>query len=196
MLEDTFSKSNLELDKTSHLRRDMTAMKDKLLEKKQGELVKMKLRELLLPHGFFRTKPSFYTRLYEDRIEFIHLHKLTSGPFYRVHTGIRFLLDDLDYVALNGIQANGYKNEYSIHYNFRYHKDEDSILRCANQILLFVENEAIPWFNIWRYEDVLYTRQDSPLRKELVYKYNMLKKENKENAEIIFKSKKLLGIKE
>ena len=125
-----------------------------------------------MPHGFFRTKPSFYTRIYEERIEFIHLHKLRSGPFYRVHTGIRFLLDDLDFIALNGIQANGYKNEYSIHYNFRYHKDEDSINRCANQILLFVENEAIPWFDLWRNEDALYTRQDSPLREELVHKYN------------------------
>lgn len=54
----------------------------------------------------------------------------------------------------------------------RYHKDEDSINRCANQILLFVENEAIPWFDLWRNEDALYTRQDSPLREELVHKYN------------------------
>ena len=172
-------------------------MKDKSLEKKNRELVIKKLSELLMPYGFVKTKPTFYTRLHKDRIEFIHLHKFTFAPSFRVHIGIRFLIDNLDFVALNGIEANGYKNEYPINYNFRYHKDDNSIVRCANQILLFVENEAPPWLDIWRDQDTLFTRQDSPLREELVHQYKLFKDEtNNNDLVLITQSKKLLGIKQ
>ncbi|WP_339148454.1 MULTISPECIES: hypothetical protein [unclassified Sutcliffiella] len=158
-------------------------MKNKSLEKKNRELVKKKLSELLLPYGFNKTKPSFYTRFYEDRIEFIHLHKFTFGPAFRVHT----LKDEQDFVALNGIEANGYKDEYPINYSFKYHNDIDidSIYRCAKQILLFVEYEALPWFEIWRKDDNLYNRPESP--------YKLIKEGLYKEDELDTLSKKLLG---
>ncbi|SCW83859.1 hypothetical protein SAMN04487970_10636 [Paenibacillus tianmuensis] len=170
-------------------------MKDKLLEKKHAELVRKKLSTLLLPHGFMRTKPSFYTRLYEDRIEFIKLQKL-NNEYFKIYVGIRFLIDDFEAVALNGIQANGIKNEYPIWYNFRYHIDVETVNRCANQILLFVENEALPWFELWRNEDALFNRQDSPLKGELIPAYRLFKaRDSSIDPDLIIQSKKLLGIK-
>jgi hypothetical protein len=161
-------------------------LKDKRLEKKNAELVKKKLSELLSLYGFIKTKPTFFTRLYEDRIEFIHLHKFSYGPAFRVHTGIRFLKDNQEFVELNGIEASGHKNEYPINYDFSYHKDNDSINRCANQFLLFVENESLPWLENWRKDDDLFNRQDSPFR---------LSKKGLNSEESETLSKKLLGIK-
>ncbi|WP_246938983.1 hypothetical protein [Bacillus pinisoli] len=160
-------------------------------------IVQSKFGDLLQAYGFSRTKPTFYTRLYDDRIEFIHLHKFRSDSSFRVYSGIRFLFDGLDFVALNGIQANGYKNEYPIHYNFRFHNDIETTTRCANQILLFVENEALPWFTYWRNEDSLLNQQNSPLRVELFSIYKLFQAENQESfLDLISQSKKLLGIKE
>ncbi|MFP4979091.1 hypothetical protein ACE6ED_27070 [Paenibacillus sp. CN-4] len=169
-------------------------MKDQSLEKKNGELVRKQVAERLRSYGFAKTKPAFYTRLCEDRIEFIHLHKFRTGPSFRVHTGIRFLIDDMDVVALNGIQASGFKNEYPVHYHFSYHKDEDTVLRCAEQIVLFIENEALPWFTLWHVESNLTARHDSPLRSELAPRYSKFKSGIYEEK-VVLKSKTLLGIK-
>lgn len=58
---------------------------DKKIETANAEKVKKKLTQLLKPYEFIRSKPTFYTRTLTDRIEFVHLHKFTFGPIFRVH---------------------------------------------------------------------------------------------------------------
>lgn len=165
---------------------------DKTIEKTNSELVKRKVRESLKQLDFKRTKPSFYTRLLDDRIEFIHLHKFTFGPYFRVHSGIRFLVDDFEAVALNGIDSDAFKSEY----NLRYHKNEDSIERCASEIVLFIQKEALPWLEKWRSKEHLYNEQNSPLKNDFISNYEKFINGNEENfSDLIKKSRLLLGIK-
>lgn len=165
---------------------------EKSIEKANAEIVKRKLAVELKQLDFKRTKPTFYTRLLEDRIEFIHLHKFTFGPSIRVHTGIRFFVDDFEAVSLNGIDSDGLRK-----YNLTYHKSQESIEKCVKEIYVFIQNESIPWLEKWRKDRELKKNLSSPLTKEIIINYEKyidgLRDESIMN--LINQSKKLLGIK-
>lgn len=166
---------------------------EKTIEKTNAELVRRKVRDSLKQLDIKRTKPTFYTRLLDDRIEFIHLHKFTFGPYFRVHSGIRFLVDDFEAVELNGIDSDIFKSEY----NLRYHKSEESVERCANEIMLFIQKEALPWIEKWRSREPLYNEQNSPLRTDINSNYEKFINGNEETfLSIIKQSRSLLGIRD
>lgn len=127
---------------------------DKKLEKTNADKVKRKVAVLLKDYGFSRTKPTFYTKLLNDRIEFVHLHKFTFGPFFRVHMGIRFLCDEFEAAALNGPDSDSYKyaNKNII---MAYSSKEESMDRCAVEILNFVKQVGFTWFEKWRKSEVI-----------------------------------------
>ena len=166
---------------------------EKTIEKTNAELVRRKVRDALKQFDFKKTKPSFYTRLLEDRIEFIHLHKFSFGPSFRVHTGIRFLIDNFEAVALNGIDSDSRRE-----YNLRYHKSEESVDRCASEIFLFIENESFPWLEKWRNDEFLFRDSSSPFQRELMQDYQHFKSGDRDESiiKLIKQSKSLLGIKD
>jgi hypothetical protein len=165
---------------------------DKKIESSNGEKVKRRVGKLLKEHGFLRTKSTFYTRLCDDRIEFIHLHKFTFGPIFRVHIGIRFLCDCFDSVTLNGPDSDRYR--YNKEYSMRFWKEEETLDRCANDILNFVKTIGFDWFDKWKDNNFLLNSSESPLETNLMEQYLNMKSELI-NKGICSKSYELLGIK-
>lgn len=134
--------------------RDARAGRDKILRR---------LAKLLGPQGYARVKPTFYARAVGSMIEFVHLHKFTFGPLFRVHTGIRFVGDPFEAVALNGLMSDTVEWQGAHRYDLGYSTSEDSWDRCAQNIARFVAVEGEPWFLRWRDLKRLATAPDSPL---------------------------------
>lgn len=165
-------------------------MMDKQIEKKYAEMIRKKVAEILKPLGFVRTKPTFYTRSSDDRIEFVHLHKFTFCPRFRVHIGIRLLCDPFDAIALNGEDSDRFKSKYNLDFSM----SEESVLQCASNIMLFVQNIGLPWFEIYKESSTLINSKSSPIdtvcKEE--YKRFMIGNINWDNVN---QSKRLLGVK-
>lgn len=163
---------------------------DKLLEKKYSNRVKSELGKKLKPYGFMRTKPTFYIRLTEDRIEFIHIHKFSFGPSFRVHIGARFYCDGFEAVALNGIDSDGFQRQYHLYYG----KSEESVMKCVEGIMEFVQIEGFRWFDYWKDSVRLLNEEGSPISR---FKNEYLKFQAGENdSEKETLSRVLLGIKD
>lgn len=69
---------------------------EKKIETSGKNKIYRKLAKHLADLDFERTKTTFYTRSKEYVVEFIHLHKFTFCPGFRVHFGIRVLIDSFD----------------------------------------------------------------------------------------------------
>ncbi|MFD1176647.1 hypothetical protein ACFQ3W_10085 [Paenibacillus puldeungensis] len=163
---------------------------DKVVEKKYANQVKSELLKNLKPYGFKRTKPTFYTRLKEDRIEFIHIHKFSFGPSFRVHIGARFYCDSFEAVALNGIDSDGFRRKY----NLSYGSPEESVVKCVEEIMKFIRCEGFRWFEDWMDPIELLDDEDSPI---IRFKNEYLKFQAGEyDIEKVTLSRMLLGIKD
>ncbi|WP_334073134.1 DUF4304 domain-containing protein [Paenibacillus sp. A14] len=165
---------------------------DKLLEKKYSNRIRSDLAKKLKPYGFKRSKPTFYTRVKSDRIEFIHIHKFTSGPSFRVHIGARFFCDDFEAVALNGIDSDSFRKKYSLSYG----RTEDSVLKCVEEMMEFILREGFAWFDYWMDPMRLLNEneKDSPIHrfKNEYFKFQA----GEEDQGKVTLSKMLLGIKD
>jgi hypothetical protein len=75
---------------------------DRRLESSNRDKVLRRVARQLRQAEFVRTKPTFFTWVGDHVIEFVHLHKFTKGPSFRVHLGIRVINDSFDACALNG----------------------------------------------------------------------------------------------
>lgn len=142
---------------------------DKKLERSNKEKVLRQLARNLASAGFRRSKPTFFTRLSLPVIEFVHLHKFTFDPSFRIHMGIRVVNDPFAAVALNGPTSDEYRGHNSpagVHYNFRYHEAPETVDRCAHNVAEFVFTIAEPWFQSCRNHEALASSSDSPLSAE------------------------------
>ena len=146
---------------------------NKKLETANAEKVKRKVANLLKEYGFKRTKKTFYTRVLDDRIEFIHIHKFTFGPLFRVHIGIRFLCDEFDAVALNGPDSDSYRNNNKS-VSVKYWLEEESLDRCANEILEYIKEVGLIWLEKWGNVDLLLTSAHSPLKGDMSEQYKKM----------------------
>lgn len=164
---------------------------DKKIESSNAEKVRRRAGKLLKEYGFSRTKSTFYTRMLNDRIEFVHLHKFTFGPVFRVHIGIRFLCDSFDAVSLNGPDSDYYR--YNKEYNMNYWKEDETLDRCASNILEFIKTIGFNWFDKWRDHTALFNSPESPLN--LSIREEFLKMQcDLINRDVYRKSCELLGI--
>lgn len=163
---------------------------DKVLEKKYSNQIKSELAKKLKQYGFKRTKPTFYTRLKEDRIEFIHIHKFTSGPSFRVHIGARFYCDSFEAVALEGIDSDGFRRKY----NLSYGKSEESVMKCVHGIMEFIQCEGFEWFDYWMNPTRLLNEEGSPINRFKNEYLNFQAGENESENEQL--ARMLLGIKD
>ena len=122
----------------------------------------MPLREL----GFDRTKPTFFTRPRAQTVHFIHLHKYSFAPEFRVHLGIRVSNDAFPAAALNGPDSQPYVCKGAPDgrvYNFGFHLAPETLARCADEIAAYVRTVALPWFDAWSDPRRLLTAPASPL---------------------------------
>ena len=125
-------------------------------------LLQVPLREL----GFERTKPTFFTRSRAPVVHFIHLHKYSFAPDFRVHLGIRVSNDAFPAAALNGPDSHAYVCKGAPGgrvYNFGFHLAPETFVRCADEIAAYVRTIALPWFEAWSDTGRLLAAPDSPL---------------------------------
>jgi hypothetical protein len=122
---------------------------DKAFERKNKDKVLRRVAQLLADRGFRRTRSTFYTRLRGPVVEFVHLHKFTFAPDFRVHLGTRAADDPSDAWALNGPDSQPYVCKDSPsgrRFDFRFHEAPETVERCAGEIADFVREVAEPWF--------------------------------------------------
>ena len=108
-------------------------------------LLNTKLRLL----GFERTKPTFFTRPAQYVVEFVHVHKYTSGPEFRVHFGVRVRSDDFPANHLNGPTSAAIADPNSPGrrlYDFTFATNAVSWESCASAMYHCVSTDGLPWF--------------------------------------------------
>lgn len=139
---------------------------DSKIEQSNKQKVLRRAARLLVALGYNRTKPSFFTRERVHTIEFVHIHKFSYRPSFRVHVAIRVLNVDTDFIVLNGLSSDPYRpaerpNDKS--YDLSFGIDESSLETCAQNIFDFVRDVGEPWFLNWNDPDTLINRSTSPL---------------------------------
>jgi len=139
---------------------------EKALERSHKEKVLRRLGTLLRDLGYARTKPTFFTRPRGPIVEFVHLHKYTFAPEFRVHLGIRVTNDTFEAVALNGPDSQPYVCKGSPggrRFNFCFHDAPETVERCADELAAYVSTIAERWFLGWHEDSALLDRAESPL---------------------------------
>ena len=135
-------------------------------ERSRTEKVRRLLRVALRELGFERTKTSFFTRCRVLTVQFIHLHKYSFAPEFRVHPGIRVSNDAFPAAALNGPDSHRYTCKGAPGgrvYNFAFDAAPETFVRCADEIAAYVRTVALPWFDAWSDPRHLLAASDSPL---------------------------------
>ena len=121
---------------------------------------------LLASIGFRRARSTFFIRRQEWVVEFIHLHKYSFAPSYRVHLGIRVLNDVFPVQALNGPNSHPYTcggSPDGSRYSFDFRSDQASIEGCSAEIHRWCAEVGLPWFNQFHDPNALLTDGTSPL---------------------------------
>ena len=142
---------------------------DKAIERSHKEKILRRLAGFLRELGYARTKPTYFTRPRGLVVEFIHLHKYTFAPAFRVHMGIRVTNDTFAAIALNGPDSQPYVCAGSPggrRFNFYFYEAPETVERCATELADYVVTIAEPWFLTWQEHSLLLESSDSPLSSE------------------------------
>ncbi len=143
-------------------------MDKKIEQSNKNKILRMVAKELK-NNGFTRTKTTYFVRHRDSIAEFLHFHKYSFAPAFRIHTCIRVLNDPRDWIALQGFHSQPFECPDSPNgkkYNFRFHKSDESIDRCVQNVVEFVEEVSEPWFKKWSDPTRLLENSDSPLGEE------------------------------
>ena len=148
---------------------------DKKLERSNSDKVLRRLTNQIKPLGFKRTKPTFWVREREHLVQFIHIHKYTFGPFFRIHTCVRPLNSSLEFIALFG----PIERELNAAAKFEYTEEPSSVEDCALAISQFISTFSEEWYStlgtstaLLSSESVLDTQEKMSLRESLDGKVN------------------------
>lgn len=123
---------------------------EKATEKNRKNRILNEITLRLKPIGFERYKSNFFLRKKNSIIQFIHLHKFTFSPEFRIHLGIKASDNDDILFLLNGLDSSKYQCKNSPNgkkYNFRFYKDEETIKRCVDNLFQFCLEVGEKWFN-------------------------------------------------
>ncbi|MGX5200838.1 hypothetical protein [Aliikangiella sp. IMCC44632] len=118
----------------------------KKLEQSNGQKILRRFANKIKELGFVRTKPTFFVRDRDYTLEFIHVHKFSFGPYYRIHVCIRVKNDSRDFIALQG----PIDKELLSGVTFEFDENEGSIELCASKMAFFVKEEAEEWYENWQ----------------------------------------------
>ena len=122
---------------------------EKKQEARDAQKVLRLLAKRLRPLGFERTKPTFFVRPGNVLLEFVHIHKYSFGPSFRLHLGVRIRFDQFVAQALNGPAFDGTPgaNEPGAQGRFNYRSDVETIAACAEAMAQTVETAGSHWFD-------------------------------------------------
>lgn len=137
---------------------------EKKQESRDAQKVLRLLAKKLQPLGFERTKPTFFVRPGNVLLEFVHVHKYTFGPRFRLHLGVRVRFDQFVAQALNGPAFDGVPdtNEPGAQTRFNYRSDVETIAVCAEAMAQTVETAGNQWFDAMRNPERLLSIYRSP----------------------------------
>jgi hypothetical protein len=121
---------------------------EKKQESRDAQKVLRLLSKELRSIGFERTKPTFFTRSGRFVLEFVHVHKFTFGPSFRVHLGIRVRSDEFAAAALNGPHSDAILDPAtSSPYRFSFSTSPADLALCSSAMATFVVTEGLPWLS-------------------------------------------------
>ena len=122
-------------------------------QRSRADKVLRRLAHALAVHGFRRTKPTYFVRRRGVLVEFLHVHKYSFGPKFRMHMGLRVVTSPKDSTTLNGPASDNWRPTGSTgcgrHYELRFHRSDESVERCAQELAAFAVEVAEPWFQRW-----------------------------------------------
>jgi len=131
---------------------------DKKVEKSNCSKVLRRFNNQIKSSGFARVKPTFWVREKEHFVQFIHIHKYTFGPYFRIHTCVRPFNASFKAIALTGPT----EKELAPDVTFEFADSEESVEQCSTKMASFVLRYSEPWFNKWHSAELLLT-ESSPL---------------------------------
>ena len=123
----------------------------KKLERANAAKVLRLFAKLVTNMGFNR-RSTFFFREAGELIQFLHLHKYTFGPYFRMHVCVRVLNDPTSVCVLAGTDDVQLAND---RVDFVYGSDLVSLQACAEAMARFVADFAEPWFVSWPSEALL-----------------------------------------
>jgi hypothetical protein len=156
----------------------------------------------IAPHGFLRTRKTFWTRAHPLFVDVVHFHR--EGSSYaptsasvgvRIHPAMRVLNDDLVAVELNGRSTDKFLGDrpgYHLSFNARSLSQYD---RCVTDTVRFFDEQALPWFAAFSTVEALLERADSPLMPSARERLRESIASGPEPA-LVAVSRKLLGIRD
>ncbi|MBX9902318.1 MAG: DUF4304 domain-containing protein [Burkholderiaceae bacterium] len=145
--------------------RPLPGSEEKKQESRDAQKVLRLLAKRLKPLGFERTKPTFFTRSGRYVLEFVHVHKFTFGPEFRVHFGVRVRSDELAGAHLNGPDSGSIAHPEAPNrrrYNFSFTSSSPSWELCAEAMLECVSVEGLRWFESFT-NPIMLLSSNSPL---------------------------------
>jgi hypothetical protein len=122
---------------------------EKKQESRDAQKVLRLLARKLKPLGFERTKPTFFTRSGRYVLEFVHVHKFTFGPIFRIHFGVRVRSDEFSAAHLNGPDSDSIADPRTPgrrRYELSFTPNEASWESCSEAMLQCVSAEGLRWF--------------------------------------------------
>jgi|HubBroStandDraft_2_1064218.scaffolds.fasta_scaffold162141_1 hypothetical protein len=90
--------------------------------------------------GYFR-KSTFFARERQFLAHFLHVHKFSFGPHFRIHACIRVLNDSRSHMALLGI-SSGECSGLALSYG----PTLEEMRACSDLMIRYVTEVAEPWF--------------------------------------------------
>ena len=137
---------------------------EKKQEARDAQKVLRLLAKRLQPLGFDRAKPTFFVRPGHVLLGFVHVHKYTFGPRFRLHLGVRIRFDKFVAQALNGPAFDGEPgpNEPDAQGRFNYRSDAETIAACAEAMARTVETAGNQWFDAMNNPEQLLSIYRSP----------------------------------
>ncbi len=118
--------------------------------------------------GFLRTKSTYFVRGSRYVLEFLHVHKFSFAPAFRIHFGVRVRTDDFVAVHLNGPISDEMADPLLPgrgRYRFEYGPDPRSRELRADAMHQCFLDEGLAWFSSLEDEAVLLSAA-SPLTPE------------------------------
>ena len=130
---------------------------DKRVERNIARRIVRAVARQLEDVGFRQTKPTFVIRPGDIVTGFFHFHKFTSGPYFRIHLGVRVMNDTFVALALNG-PSHEHAGQYS--------EREDDIQECVRVMATYCRAQGLPWLERWSDPKALLAAKDTPLHPE------------------------------
>jgi hypothetical protein len=137
------------LDRTRELLDELRAKK--AVERSSAGKILRRFASSMKDYGYAR-RSTFFWRERGHIIQFIHVHKYSFGPCFRIHVCIRILNDARPSLALMGISSSEHQRYRN---SIEFNESEESLEICVNEMKRYVAEVAEPWFESQTYAAIL-----------------------------------------